>query len=281
VSEYSEYSEYGEHTAAPAVPYAPTPITAPAPAPAPAPRGPGARGIALLACGALLAVAALGSAAYAAVHGGGGGGHTAAWQAPRPQRSGSYGSLSGGTHYGKLTKLLLPVPAGFVAGPDDGQYGNDAQLDAARATAVLESPYASLPSAERAAMRRGVAAMHVEGLGLRTYQASDGSAVAEVVLVQMRNQAAAKAGVAYFHTVTGHNAALRKGPAVHGHTGAYCAVPKKKVSRRRLTAMTCAAAEGDLMVTLSVNGPAPLPTTTYATLLQHQLDRVQDPGEAA
>jgi hypothetical protein len=35
------------------------------------------------------------------------------------------------------------------------------------------------------------------------------------------------------------------------------------------------------MVTLSVNGPAPLPTTTYATLLQHQLDRVQDPGEAA
>jgi hypothetical protein len=228
-------------------------------------------------CGSLLAVAALAGAGYAALHTPVD--HAKAWRAPTPRRTGSYGAVSGGAHYGKLAKLLLPVPSGYTPGPDDGQYGNDKQLGAAQAVAVLEAPFKSLPATERQLMRRSISAAHVEGLGLRTYQRDDDSAVAELLMVQMRNQTAAKNAAAAFRALT-RGTEFRPGPKVHGHHEAYCAVPKH-VPASKLTSVSCYAGEGDLTVRLTFTGPVPLSASTAATLFQHQLDRVKDPGEAA
>jgi hypothetical protein len=229
-------------------------------------------------CGALLTVAALTGAGYAALHAPVD--HTKAWRAPTPRRTGSYGAVSGGAHYGKLAKLLLPVPSGYIPGPDDGQYGNDAQLSASQAASVLEAPYKSLPAAERNLARRSVSAAHVEGLGLRTYQRDDYSAVGELLMVQMRNQTAAKNAAAAFRALAVENPKFRAGPTVHGHHEAYCTVPKHAPASK-ITTVSCYAAEGDLAVSLTFTGTVPLSASSAATLFQHQLDRVKDPGEAA
>ncbi|MFI1097748.1 hypothetical protein [Streptomyces sp. NPDC020917] len=250
----------------------------------PVPRG--RRRIALFTAAALVAVAAAGGVGYAVLHHGGPdgvrAGHTAAatpWPEPTPSATKAFGARSGGSHYGSLSLLLLPVPDGYRLGPDVQAFGNDAVLDAHQAQDLVKGDVTSLPAKERKAVQSGVDGLRIEGAGLRTYTQHDERLVVQMAIVQMRNKDAARSVTTFFTQFTRAMGVFRTGPRIAGHPQATCVLPPKK-SGAQLDAMFCQATEGDLMVKMTVNGTLPLDKAAAADLLRRQLDRVRDPGQA-
>lgn len=201
------------------------------------------------------------------------------WKAPTPTKTGEYGTQSGGSHYGTLGKLLLPVPDAYSPGPDIAEYGNDAELSGKQAVALMKESYGHLTAKQRKAARAAVDRLHIEGIGMRTYGYQGGDFVVDMQLVQMKNKQAARSYTEYFNAYTKALGIFRNGPKISGHDKARCVLPPK-VPGAALDTMTCQATEGDLMISMTVTGPSPLDKNTAAELFKQQLDRVQDPGEA-
>lgn len=291
-------------------PAAPQPAPDPAPAPpypawgAPAAVAPPRRQrTALLVTGALVAAAALGGGGYALF--GSGDDKPLAKPAPTatasPKPTKAYGVTSGGTHYGDLGQMLLPADGAVEPGPDFENYGNDAVLDAAQAKKLVEDGDGAsrLTAAERKQVDAQIDAMHIKGAALRTYGSDDGELEYVITLVQVGNKLAAQAGPETFRKLAEGSDVLRKGPAVAGHPHAVCVMPKPTDSAPSsgededeeddggdggddmswLDGMYCSATEGDLMVQIRVDGPAPLSEDAAATVVAKQLDRIQAPGE--
>ncbi|MFE2542996.1 hypothetical protein [Actinacidiphila glaucinigra] len=260
----------------------PVPVPVPESAPAPAPRR-GRRGLALGIAAALVAVVAGGGIGFAVLqHQKDDGKQTShqTWKAPEPKKTGEYGTQSGGSHYGTLGKLLLPVPDTYMPGPDVGEFGNDAEFTGKEAVAVFEGDLAGLPKKQRDRLHKTVAGLHIQGVGLRTYREAMGAAVFETQIVQMKNKRAARAGTEFFTEFTKALGVFRNGPRIEGHDKARCVLPPKKPGAK-LDTMICEATEGDLTIRMSVSGTSPLEKDDAADLFKQQLDRVQDPGEAA
>lgn len=264
-------------------------------APVPAAPAPQRRRTALLVAGALVAVAALGGGGYALLGPGDGKPLAKPTATPTgtPSPAKAYGVTAGGTHYGDLGRLLLPV-GDMEPGPDFAQYGNDTVLDAARAEKLVEEGDGAshLSASERKEADAALEAMHIKGAALRTYSSEDGDQQYVITLVQVGNKLAAQAGPETFRKLAEGSAELRKGPAVAGHPHAVCVMPKGSSSSSSddgedgedgefgwLDAMYCQATEGDLMVQVLVDGPAPLSEDAAADVVARQLDRVQAPGE--
>lgn len=265
---------------------APDPVPDPAsetvpPAP-PAPPARSRRGPALLAVAAVVAVAAGGGIGYAVLRHDDRG--TAAksaatpWTPPAPTATKAFGAKSGGTHYGSLSRLLLPLPADYQPGPDVDAYGNDVRLDAQQASALFKDKFAGMSRKSRTAAEKTVDELHIEGAGLRTYLSPE-HLVVRIQIVQVRNKAAARSGPAYFRALTKAFGVYRNGPRIKGHDNAICVLPPIEPGEK-LDMMLCQATEGDLMVSFEVSGTLPLHKTLAADLLARQLDRIQDPGEA-
>ncbi|MFD8075213.1 hypothetical protein ACFV3E_21510 [Streptomyces sp. NPDC059718] len=243
----------------------------------------GRRGLALGIAAALVAVVAGGGIGVAVLQHQKDDGKQASprtWKAPEPKKTGEYGSQSGGSHYGALGKLLLPVPDAYMPGPDVGEYGNDAEFTGKEAVAVFEGDLAGLPKKQRDRLHKAVAGLHIQGVGLRTYREVSGEAVFETQIVQMKNKRAARAGTEFFTEFTKALGVFRNGPKIEGHAKARCVLPPKKPGAK-LDTMICEATEGDLTIRMSVSGASPLKKDDAADLFKQQLDRVQDPGEAA
>lgn len=290
-------------------PAAPQPAPDPAPAPpypawgAPAAVAPPRRQrTALLVTGALVAAAALGGGGYALFDGDD---KPLAKPAPTatasPKPTKAYGVTSGGTHYGDLGQMLLPADDTVTPGPDFENYGNDAVLDAAQAKKLVEDGDGAsrLTAAERKQVDAQIDAMHIKGAALRTYGSGNGDMEYVITLVQVGNKLAAQAGPEAFRKLAEGSDELRKGPAVAGHPHAVCVMPKPTDSAPSsgededeeddggdggddmswLDGMYCSATEGDLMVQIRVDGPAPLSEDAAATVVAKQLDRIQAPGE--
>lgn len=278
---------------------APEPVVVPSPVPEPAlvpeaaPVGepapvPSRRKVALGAAGALVAVAACGGIGYAVLHHGSGSGHTARatattpWTQPAPTVTKAFGARSGGSHYGSLRLLLLPVPDDYGPGPDVEAYGNDVVLDAKRATALVRSEQydtAKLSAKQRKNVEAYIADLHIEGAGLRTYTNHDSELVVRIEIVQLRNQRVAHAETKLFGEIVHAMGGFRNGPKIAGHPQAVCILPPKDAAEK-LDGMLCQATSGDLMVKMRVEGFAPLDKASAADLLRRQLDRIQDPGES-
>ncbi|MFJ4987982.1 hypothetical protein ACIP9H_29780 [Streptomyces sp. NPDC088732] len=240
------------------------------------------RGLAIGVAGALVAVAAGGGIGFAVLQQKDDGKQATArpWKAPEPSKTAEYGARSGGSHYGALGKLLLPVPLGYTSGPDLAEYGNDAEFTGKDAVAVFQGDIADLPKKERTQLRKTIDAMRIQGVGMRTYSDMSGVIAVDMQIVQMKNKNFARAGTDYFSAFTKALGVFRNGPRIAGHDKARCVLPPKKPGAE-LDAMTCQATEGDLMVSMTVTGLAPLKKDDAADLFKKQLDRVQDPGEAA
>ncbi|SHN13973.1 hypothetical protein [Actinacidiphila paucisporea] len=279
---------------APAAPLPPEPLAPAAPAwpePEPAPPARSKERRDLLVAGALLAVAALAGAGYLLF--GRGGGEPAAKAtpsavssaAPTPAATRAYGVTAGGTHYGDLGELLLPMQPSLAPGPDDQQYGNDTVLDAAQAKSMAKGGdgASQLTAKERRQVDAELDAMHIKGSALRTFRRQDGSDTYELTIVQVGNKLAAGAAPEAFRKLSERSDVFGKGPAVPGHPHAVCVVPgpsTKKADDRLdwLDALYCQATEGDLMVTFRVEGPA-VDRSAAVALMARQLDRIQAPGE--
>lgn len=249
---------------------------------APAPRK-RRRGVALGVIAALVAVAAGGGIGFAVLQHQKDDGTQAsprAWKAPEPKETGEYGTQSGGSHYGALGKLLLPVPDGYSLGPDIAEFGNDAELPAGRAEELMRGDLDGVPKKQRDLVRKAVARLHIQGMGLRTYREGQARFLVETQIVQMKNKRSAQAGTEFFTAFTKALGVFRNGPRIAGHDKARCVLPPKKPGQK-LDSMLCQATEGDLLIRMSVTGTSPLRKNDAADLLKQQLDRVQDPGEAA
>lgn len=239
--------------------------------------------------GALLAVAALAGGGYALFGGGSGGGKpaAAATVTPAPSASRSYGVTAGGTHYGDLGELLLPMRPTLRPGPDFQQYGNDTVLDAAQAKAMAESGNGSaqLSAKERKQADAELDAMHIKGAALRTFRSAGGGVSYDITIVQVGNKLAAGAAPEAFRKLSAGSDVFHKGPAVPGHPHAVCVLPGDAARSDDshdfswLDAMYCQATEGDLMVTFQVMGLSPLTKSEATRIMADQLDRIQAPGE--
>jgi hypothetical protein len=226
----------------------------------------------------VLAVAAVGAVASAVLRGhGGGDGPSRFPERAVPSLRPGYGTKPGGDHFGALGELLLPIPKGYRPGPDADEYGGDYEFTGAQARKHMDDAYDDLPAKQREAFRRNIAALDIQGMGVRTYRPADGRLVVETVLIKM-NKGKARGIASLQNALYGQLGVLRKGPAIHGHPGAHCFL-LPATAHGKLGEMFCFAAEGDLTTIMHASGPAPLRKAEAATLLRKQLDRIKDPGE--
>ncbi|MCZ4120865.1 hypothetical protein [Streptomyces sp. H39-S7] len=268
-----------ESETAPVAELATEPAAEPGAAPVPKSR----RGLALGIAAALVAVAAGGGIGYAVLHHDDAADKKAAeapWKAPAPAKTGEFGARSGGSHYGRLGKLLLPMPDSYEPGPDVHEFGNDVELDGKQAASMMKGSVSRLSKKNRKAVEKAIDDLRLQGAGMRTYTSGDGSYVVEIQIVQMQNKQAAAARTQYFDEFTKALGIFRNGPKIAGHDKARCVLPPTEPGEK-LDEMTCQATEGDLLVTMDVTGSVPLHKTEAADLLKQQLDRIQDPGVAA
>ncbi len=261
----------------PAAPLSPlSPLSPPS---AEAPGRPGRRLLPLVLAAAVLVAAAGGATAYAALHHGRT--TTAAHAAPRPSGppSPSFGARSGGAHFGSLRDLLLPVPDGYSPGPDDGALGNDTALTGSALSSHLADLFPGVPDADRRTLQREFGATGIHAYGLRTYRDMAGELDITMSLVQM-TPAAARSATRFDTALFQASGAGRKGPTVPGHPEAHCYLPPTG-SGDSLSGLLCFAAAGDLLATMTVEGPDPLDGTEPARLYAAQLDRIAIPGTQA
>jgi hypothetical protein len=251
----------------------------------PAPPTKSRKPLAIGLAGALVAVAAGGGIGYAVLQQQKDADDKAKaqpWKAPAPEKTGSFGAQSGGSHYGKLGKLLLPVPQEYEPGPDVAQYGNDAELSGRQATALMKEAYRGLPKKQRGSAEKGIDRLRIQGIGMRSYslnKTGDNSLIVEIRIVQMKNKQAARSATEFYTDFAKATGVFRNGPKIPGHAKAGCFLPPKDTGVK-LDSMYCQATEGDLLITLNATGTTPFQKSDAAKLLQKQLDRVQDPGEA-
>ncbi|WP_037911933.1 hypothetical protein [Actinacidiphila yeochonensis] len=242
------------------------------------------RRIALIAVGALAVVAAAVGIGHAVRPDTDGGTPAKAGATPWSQSASAgpekkaYGVMSGGSHYGSLRLMLLPVPSGWSPGQDVEQYGNDAALDAAQAVPLFFGP--SFQNAKAKEEEKQVAAeLRFEGAGVRTYTSAPYGATATVEVYQVHNQQLLKKLFANYtqgKDFPTPGAGKGKGPAVDGYPHAACSAPTEYV----LQSMRCEDVEGDLLVSVTADSVKPMNTLEIVDLFRQQLDRVKAPGEA-
>ncbi|MFF7586414.1 hypothetical protein ACFZCK_02850 [Kitasatospora purpeofusca] len=196
--------------------------------------------------------------------------------APTPATT-PFGAKSNGNHFGSLRDLLLPTPTDYGPGPDDGGFGNDTELTGEQLlSAELDDDGLPLPKEQQDKLRQYWESLHVKAAGVRTYTTPKGELTVTMKLRQFNQQEVQKLNE-YTAIFTSETGIFRVGPAVPGHPEAHCyllpARPSAPIDR-----LECSAAEGDLLVVMSVEGVAPLPKDRIVALLAQQLDRLAIPG---
>ncbi|MGW6917847.1 hypothetical protein ACWGB8_29080 [Kitasatospora sp. NPDC054939] len=200
--------------------------------------------------------------------------------APAPTASATpFGAKANGNHFGSLADLLLPVPAGFSLGPDEGGYGNDSVLSAEQLKAELEEDLKDVPKEKRDKLRAYWEGLHVRATGVRTYKSERNDLVVGLRLRQFNQQEVQRLNE-YSAVFTGDTGLFRRGPDIPGHPEAHCYLMPAPPSAP-IDYLECSAAAGDLLVVMNVEGVAPLPKDRIVALFVQQLDRLARPGASA
>ncbi|MFI8460476.1 hypothetical protein [Kitasatospora sp. NPDC085464] len=199
--------------------------------------------------------------------------------APTPSATATpYGAKSNGSHFGSLRDLLLPVPAGYEPGPDDGVYGNDTELNGEQLAAQLDAELQQVPKEKRDKLRSYWEGLHVKATGVRSYLAGGDDLVIGLKLRQFNQQEVQRINE-YTAVFTGDTGLFRIGPSIPGHPEAHCYLMPAPPSAP-IDYLECSAAEGDLLVVMNAEGVAPLPKDKIVALFTLQLDRLARPGAA-
>ncbi|MGW2746683.1 hypothetical protein [Streptomyces sp. NPDC001450] len=187
-----------------------------------------------------------------------------------------------------LAGMLVPYGTGlWVRGPDIGQFGSDAQLNGAQATALRKESVSGLPRSLRKRLEQQIDRQHIKGMAMRSYfsgasQANmwnDGDYSVSIVLAQMEDRAAVRSASTSQNAFLAALGSLRAGPRIKGYENARC-FRSPKGTDEGLDTMLCSAYVGDILVTATATGGQPLDTEGVAKLLRTQLDRIDEPGEA-
>jgi len=188
-----------------------------------------------------------------------------------------------------LAGMLVPYGTdGWVRGPDLGEYGADAQLSGAQATALRKEALRELPRTQRRQLEKQIDKQRSTGMAMRSYYNADATGVGNntdglysvsIVLSQMESRAAVRDMSTFQSEFLDALDIFRDGPEIKGHKNAKCFLPPKDADED-LDSMYCSAYVGEVLVTATADGVKPLDTKGAAMLLKAQLDRIAEPGEA-
>ncbi|MFF4973258.1 hypothetical protein [Streptomyces sp. NPDC001083] len=189
-----------------------------------------------------------------------------------------------------LAAMLVPFgTAGWSRGPDIGEFGSDASLSGAEATALRKEALRDLPRSQRRNLEKQIDKQHTKGIAMRSYLSTssgfnstlyaDSTFTVSIELAQIEDKAAVKGISTFQNEFFGALKIFRKGPAIKDHKNAKCFLPPKDKDEK-LDMMVCSAYEGDVLVSATASAVKPLDTKGVAMLLREQLDRITEPGEA-
>ncbi|MGW3154684.1 hypothetical protein [Streptomyces sp. NPDC001089] len=189
-----------------------------------------------------------------------------------------------------LAAMLVPFGTeGWSRGPDIGEFGSDASLSGAEATALRKEALRDLPRSQRRNLEKQIDKQHTKGIAMRSYLSTssgfnstlyaDSTFTVSIELAQIEDKAAVKGISTFQNEFFGALKIFRKGPAIKDHKNAKCFLPPKDKDEK-LDMMVCSAYEGDVLVSATASAVKPLDTKGVAMLLREQLDRITEPGEA-
>ncbi len=204
------------------------------------------------------------------------------WKFPQPKADKAKAATAEG-----LVGVLVPYGTdGWNRGPDLAEFGSDAELSGAQATALRKESLSGLPRTQRRQLEKEIDKQRITGMAMRSYVSATGSnasgkgaSVVSITLSRMEKRAAAK------DISTSQNAFLdaldifRAGPKIKGFKNAECFLPPKDADDD-LDMMFCSAYQGDILISATADGVKALDTKSIAMLLAEQLDRIAEPGEA-
>ena len=187
-----------------------------------------------------------------------------------------------------LAAMLVPYGTDtWVRGPDLAQFGSDAQLSGAQATALRKESVSGLPRTQRKLLEREIDRQRIKGMAMRSYFSGESYAYlqdegiysASLVLAQMDNKAAVRNSSTSQNEFLAALDVFREGPKIKGYDNARCfRLPGS--TEKELDMMLCSGYVGDVLVTATAYGAHPLDTAVVAKLLRTQLDRIAEPGES-
>ncbi|WP_436845511.1 hypothetical protein [Streptomyces canus] len=244
------------------------------------------RRIAAVAGSLLLAVAVIGGVGYTVVTVDGADRDAGApvWKVPKAKAGKAKQASAKG-----LAGTLVPYGAdGWNRGPDIGEFGYEAELSGAHATALRKESLSGLPRTQRKALEKQLDKQRLKGVAMRSYVSTeemasvytDKAATVTIELAQMENTAAvrqvARAQEAFLDVL---DDVLREGPRIEGHKDARCFLLPED-DDEKLDSMLCFAHQGNVLVGLTADSAKPMQQKGIAMLLREQLDRIAEPGEA-
>ncbi|MGW4053657.1 hypothetical protein ACWENA_22770 [Streptomyces sp. NPDC004779] len=183
-----------------------------------------------------------------------------------------------------LSKLLLPLPDGYVFGPDVGLYGNDGELGAAEAVALIKRSGKGLSGKKRRAFEKEVDRLGVQGVAVRSFADWDSTVVVTFEVARIEDEKRVRSGHR-IRTELFEQLKFPKGPKVEGHEKADCYLAPEDDSLDEaekdgaLETMICLAYDSEVVVTMTAVGAEPFDKARVAKLLKRQMDHIASPGE--
>ncbi|KPC79594.1 MULTISPECIES: hypothetical protein [Streptomyces] len=178
-----------------------------------------------------------------------------------------------------LSKLMLPVPAGYRLGPDDGEYGNDDEMDGEQAVAAMKEGNRGLAGKERRDYDKRIDKLRVQGLAVRSYTTQEDELEVHAQIVRMKDKKAVRSFHTFQTELFDALGIFRKGPEVKGHTRNAACYLQPEDSGSDIEDMVCAAYDGELSISVSATGVKPVDKAAVVELLKDQLDHIKSPGE--
>ncbi|MEV7426944.1 hypothetical protein [Streptomyces sp. NPDC091212] len=177
---------------------------------------------------------------------------------------------------GALTQKLLPVPRGYVLGPDAGEYGNDSELTARQAKAQLKKIFGAYLPSSRGEIDEEIDKAGIQGLAFRTYRARQSGTIVQITLTRMTDRAT----VRDWYSARSQALWMRKGPVVGAGDKAKCFLPPKDVDELMggIKSMSCVAYDGELGLTVNAEGTKKFDKQAVAELVNKQLRHIESPG---
>lgn len=181
----------------------------------------------------------------------------------------------------ELTGKLLPVPSGFVLGPDLGANGNDFFVSGEQAVEGFKESRDGLSTTERKQREEMLAELKLKGLAGRTYTKGRGEWVAEVRIMQADPKAVGNLSevTKKLFDLTGDK---REAPKVDGFPDAKCSLlAMGEKDKETIDSIDCTAVEGDVAVTFRAYGPKPFSASDAVSFFKNQMSHLKSPGESA
>lgn len=208
----------------------------------------------------------------------------AVWKFPKSSTEKAVGTVKASG----LAAALVPYgPDGWSQGPDIAEYGYDTAFTGAQAAALRKEALRELPLKQRKPLEKEIDKQHTKGLAMRSYVSTDEQAsvytdkasTVNIVLAQIADKSAVRSASRFQNEFLDALGVFRPGPTINGYKNAECFLSPKD-TEEKLDTIYCSAYQGEVLVTLTAESAKPMQTYAIGRLLQEQLDRIKDPGEA-